>query len=196
MEIRLLTGARMRDHVDALARLRIAVFREFPYLYDGDIDYETRYLDTYARSEQSLCVLAIDAGRPVGAATGIPLDAETEECRRPFEAAGIDPAEVFYFGESVLLPAYRGRGLGVRFIDEREAYARRLERFRLCAFCAVERPLDHPRRPPGYQPLDAFWRRRGFAPAAGLATSFRWRDIDEATESAKPMNFWIKEIAG
>ncbi|MCY1520635.1 hypothetical protein D9M68_554170 [compost metagenome] len=195
MDIRLLRGAEIAPHIDDLARLRIAVFREFPYLYDGTAEYEAEYLDTYARSADSLCVLVLDGGRMVGASTGLPLADETEEFRRPFADAGWDVRRIFYFGESVLLPAYRGLGLGVRFFEEREAHALRLKRFQRCAFCAVVRPPDHPRRPADYQPLNEFWARRGYFHHPELHTEYLWRDLDETEESAKPMSFWLKEIA-
>lgn len=156
MDIRLLRGAEIEPHIDDLARLRIQVFREFPYLYDGNLDYEAEYLATYVRSADSLCVLVRDEGRVVGASTALPLADETEEFQQPFIAAGWNPARIFYCAESVVLPAWRGRGLGVRFFAEREAHAHTLARFDWCAFCAVQRPADHPRRPADYQPLDAF----------------------------------------
>ena len=126
MDIQLLQGPRIAPHIDDLARLRIEVFREFPYLYDGNFDYEAEYLGTYVRSEDSLCVLVRDQGRVVGASTALPLSDETGEFQQPFIEAGWDPARIFYLAESVVLPAWRGRGLGVRFFAEREAHARRL----------------------------------------------------------------------
>ncbi len=56
------------------------------------------------------------------------------------------------------------------------------------------RPPDHPRRPPDYVPLDAFWRKRGFAPVPGMVGSLTWRDLDAAEETAKPMQFWVKAL--
>ncbi|MCY1407186.1 hypothetical protein D9M71_224760 [compost metagenome] len=194
MQIRLLHGGAIAPHIDDLAHLRLTVFREFPYLYDGTLEYEARYLATYAESKESLFVLALDGERVVGASTGLPMADETEEFQRPFREQGWAPERIFYFGESVLLPEYRGSGLGVRFFAEREDYARRLARFDHCAFCAVERPADHPRRPPGYQPLDEFWERRGYRHHPELRTEYHWRDLDEDTESAKPMSFWLKEL--
>jgi GNAT superfamily N-acetyltransferase len=196
MDIQLLRGLQIAPHIDDLARLRIAVFREFPYLYDGTVEYEAEYLATYVRSADSLCVLVRDDdGRVVGASTALPLMDETEEFQLPFAAAGWDCSRIFYLAESVLLPAWRGRGLGVRFFAEREAHAQRLQRFDWCAFCAVQRPQDHPRRPADYQPLDAFWQRRGYRHQPELHTHYHWRDLDETEESAKPMSFWLKELA-
>lgn len=114
MDIRLLRGAEIEPHIDDLARLRIQVFREFPYLYDGNLDYEAEYLATYVRSADSLCVLVCDEGRVVGASTALPLADETEEFQQPFIAAGWSPARIFYCAESVVLPAWLA-GLGMAF---------------------------------------------------------------------------------
>lgn len=190
-----LTGPALKDRLPDLARLRITVFRDFPYLYAGSLAYEERYLATYARTEGSVIVGAFDGERAVGASTGLPLAREPEGVRGPFARHGFDVERVFYFAESVLLPDYRGRGVGVRFFEEREAHARALGGFEFAAFCGVVRPVDHPRRPPAYVPLDAFWRRRGFAPVPGLVGGIAWQDLDEAGESEKPMQFWIKRLS-
>jgi len=58
----------------------------------------------------------------------------------------------------------------------------------------VERPTDHPRRPPDYVPLDAFWQKRGYRKHPDFTTTFSWKDLDETTETAKPMTFWIKPL--
>jgi hypothetical protein len=58
----------------------------------------------------------------------------------------------------------------------------------------VIRPADHPRRPAGYVPLDAFWRRRGYERARGMVGSIAWRDLDEPAETPKPMQFWTKRL--
>lgn len=194
--IRVLHGrdAALGDCLGDLARLRIEVFRDFPYLYDGDLAYEMHYLGTYTRSPDSIVVLAEDDGTIVGASTGLPLADETPEFQRPFLAAGLDPATIFYGGESVLLAAYRGRGVYREFFAAREGHARALERFSRMVFCAVVRSPDHPRQPPDYVPLDAVWRRFGYRCRDDLVTTFEWRDLDEAVASAKGMVFWEKAL--
>lgn len=189
-----LTGDALRERIGDLAQLRITVFRDFPYLYDGDLDYEARYLENYVRSADSALIAAFNGETIVGAATALPLEDETENVIEPFRYHGFDVARVFYFGESVLLPVYRGRGVGVAFFDEREAWARSLGRFSLACFCAVDRPIDHPRRPTNYRPLDEFWRRRGFERVPDMTTDFIWRDLDEAEASPKRMLYWSKRL--
>jgi GNAT superfamily N-acetyltransferase len=189
------TGADLIADLPALARLRIRVFREYPYLYDGDAEYEERYLRTYADAPDGVMVLARDGDRVVGASSALPLAAETPNVIEPFKAHGYAVERIFYYGESVLLPEFRGLGLGRRFFDEREAHARALGRFDFACFCAVDRPDDHPRRPPDYRPLDGLWAKQGFAKQPQLRTTFSWRDLDEAEETPKPMVFWLKHLA-
>ncbi|HYB10839.1 MAG TPA: ketosteroid isomerase-related protein [Alphaproteobacteria bacterium] len=177
-----------------LARLRMTVFRDFPYLYEGDEAYETRYVETYAKSPDSVIVAAFDGDNLIGAATGAPLEHEHEYIKAPFHAAGFDASKIFYFGESVLLPTYRNRGIGVAFFEHREAHARVLQRFDRVVFCAVTRSADHPKRPSDYAPLDGFWRNRGYRPLAGIESVFSWRDIGDNVPTEKPMRFWIREI--
>lgn len=196
IDLRILTGAvpALRDYLPDLARLRSAVFREFPYLYDGTPGYEEAYLQVYLDCAESIVVLALDDGHVVGASTGLPLAAETAAFKHPFVAAGLDPARIFYCGESVLLPAWRGRGLYKRFFAAREAHARALGRFDRMVLCAVERAPNHPRRPPGYVPLDAVWQRFGYVQRPDLVTTFDWQDLDEHAASPKRMVFWEKPL--
>lgn len=178
--------------VPDIARLRMAVFREWPYLYAGEEAYEHDYLSPYLGSPRALAVVAYAGARIVGAATGLPMADEVAGFRAPFEAAGIDPREVFYLGESVLLPEFRGRGMGVRFFAEREDHARALG-YRTAAFCAVERSPADPRMPKGHVPLDEFWRKRGFH-RSDITTTFAWKEIGEGVETPKPMRFWLKDL--
>lgn len=178
--------------LDALARLRIRVFRDWPYLYDGSLDYERHYLEQYARCAHSVVVLALNDRDVVGCSTGLPLADADPAFQQPFAAAGFDLSTIFYFGESVLDAALRGRGIGHQFFDEREAYARALG-FRWTSFCAVQRPIEHVLRPASYRSLDGFWQRRGYSPRPDLKALFWWKDIDQNVETEKPMQFWLRK---
>lgn len=191
--IDVLTGRDVVGVLPDLARLRIAVFREWPYLYDGDLAYERAYLAKFAAMPDAMIALARGPQGIVGASTAMPLTEAEPEIRRPFERAGLALAERCYFGESVLLPAWRGRGLGVAFFARREAWAR-ARGFARAVFCAVQRPADDPRRDPAYRPLDAFWSRRGFQQRPDLVAELSWKDIGEPAETAKRMIFWEKSL--
>ena len=191
IEIKCAVGAEVVPWLDAVAQLRIEVFRDFPYLYDGDIAYEHHYLSAYANSADSLFVLALEGDRVVGASTGIALESAEAEFQAPFIEQGIPLQHVFYFGESVLQHGYRGVGLGHRFFDARETFAAQHGKT-VTAFCAVERQDNHPLRPQSYSPLDVFWQRRGYQKQAHMVTQYRWLDIDASEPTDKKMVFWLK----
>lgn len=193
MRVETLKGEALVQALDDVARLRISVFAEWPYLYDGDLAYEARYLQTYRDAPNTVLVGAFDGARLVGASTGTPLSDHADDFATAFHTTGLDLSQIFYCAESVLLPAYRGRGIGHRFFDLREEHARSLGFAKSC-FCAVIRPADHPARPVDYRPLDSFWRARGYAPLPGVIAHFNWRDLGQGAETPKPLQFWIKDL--
>lgn len=188
-----LTGSDLLARLEDLSRLRIAVFRAWPYLYEGSLENERKYLPRYAKARTGTLIVAQDEGKIVGASTALGLDEEHEMVRAPFEKAGMDLSRIFYFGESVLLPQYRGQGVGVRFFEEREKAARE-HGYQQTAFCGVVRPQDHPARPADYEPLDVFWGRRGYVKRPELISTFNWLDIGETAATDKPMVYWMKTL--
>lgn len=194
MKIRLesFTGPTAHPYISDLARLRIEVFREFPYLYEGDMDYEETYLQKFFAAPHSVIVIAFDDEQVVGASTGMPLQYETENIQHPWQQRGYDLSTIFYYGESVLQKEYRGKRIGVRFFEEREKWARELGPFKRLTFCAVIRPETHPLRPAQYVPLHEFWNRRGFVKAEGMHCTMDWKDLDASGETSKSLQFWQK----
>jgi GNAT superfamily N-acetyltransferase len=193
MRIEALTGEALDAALDDVAGLRIRVFRDWPYLYDGDLEYERGYLEAYRASDAAILVGAFDGARLVGAATGTPMADHADDFSAAFDDTGLALNDIFYCAESVLLPEYRGRGVGHRFFDLREAHARELGA-KLAAFCGVVRSVDHPLRPGGYRPLDAFWRKRGYAPLEGALAQFSWKDIDQTEPTRKPLQVWTRAL--
>jgi len=186
------TGAGLVDVIPALARLRIAVFRDFPYLYDGDADYEADYLADFAAAEGAVIVVARDGTEIVGAATAAPLGTQDTAWQAPLATAGFDVARTFYFGESVLLDAWRGQGIGHAFFDHREAQAR-THGASHAAFCSVIRAADHPARPADHRPLNDFWRRRGYGPLDGVTTWFDWKTVGGGEERHE-LQYWTRRL--
>ena len=193
LRVELLTGARLQAHLPDVARLRIEVFRAYPYLYEGDANYEREYLAVFSASPNAVIVAAFDGDEVVGASTAAPFGAQLDDVAAPFRQRGDDLSSYFYFGESVLRTRYRGHGIGVRFFALREAQALACGA-RHATFCAVVRPDDHPAQPEGYQPLDAFWGKRGYAPEPGLICTMSWMEIGATAESPKAMQFWTKRL--
>ncbi len=197
------SGKAISAIISELANIRIEVFKEFPYLYEGDLLYEQKYLQHYTECDESYVCAAYDGGTFVGATTAIALENADDAFKAPFAALGLDISKVFYLGESVVLPDHRGKGIGKEFFRKREwaasdFSARRLRRgqpsFTTLTFCAVMRATTDPRRPDGYRSLAPFWRSQGFASYPELASTFDWKELRAAKMSSQWMSFWIKEI--
>jgi GNAT superfamily N-acetyltransferase len=194
VDVRSLTDPEERwADIPALSDLRIRVFRSWPYLYDGSAEYEASYLAEFVREPGSVLVVARDGSAIIGAATASPLAGQKLDIQNPFLSQGLDVAQIFYFGESVLLPQYQGQGIGHQFFDALEDAARAAGA-RQTAFCTVIRPDDHPMRPAAPRDLQPFWRTRGYAPVEGLTGTLQWQDLGDDFESAHAMQFWMRDL--
>lgn len=188
---KLALGAEIDELIPQLGQLRIAVFHDFPYLYEGSLEYEQDYLFGYTQNPLSIAFAIFDGPKLVGATMGIPLNSVSKTTRQPFIDRGFNPDEIFYFGESLLLPAYRGQGLGHLFFDVREKHA--LENgFKITAFCSVIRPENHPLRPSNYRSNNDFWKKRGYI-EQDFYCKMSWLDRNETEETEKELLFWTKE---
>ncbi len=194
--LRTCTGVEVAAIIPALAALRCQVFRSWPYLYDGDETHEQRYLRIYADSPLAAVIVASDGDEVVGAATCLSMTDETDDVKAPFLAQAIDPARVFYFGESVLRHHHRGQGVGVAFFAAREAHARAVSTCDFSAFASVIRPPGHPAQPVGYTGLDAFWSKRGYTRREDLVCRMAWKELGHTDETEKPLVFWMKFLTG
>lgn len=186
-------GNQTLSFIDKLAELRIKIFKEYPYLYEGNIEYEREYLKTYTECKESILVIVKDGSEVVGVSTAIPLVFETPECQKPFIEQKLTLSNIFYFGESVLLPQYRGSGIYRQFFHERENAARNYGSH-MAVFCAVVRDDNDPRRPKEYVSLNNVWQRFGYQQDPELHAIYQWQEVDSSIQTSKPMVFWTKAL--
>lgn len=188
-----MTGDKIVACLDSLASLRLEIFREYPYLYDGRREDELRYLRSYAEAPGACVILMKDAGSLAGAVTGMPLIHEDEQIQEPFSGTEYDIHEIYYVGELLLRPQYRNRGAGSRLLEQLETYIRALGGFTRLTCATVERPARHPQCPPDFVPITRFLAHTGFAELSGVVTRFTWLETDGAQRD-HPMQFWIKGL--
>lgn len=189
-----LRGEQIKPFVKDIAKLRIEVFAEWPYIYDGSVAYEEKYLQTYVKTKNSFIILAKSDGVVVGASTAIWLQDADEDFQKPFIKQKIDVKTVCYFGESVVKKENRGSGFGSAFMAARENFARGISGVQLAAFCAVIRPDQHPRKAKDYHSPETLWQRKGFSKVPGMIAAFTWKDLGENVETEKQLQFWVKKL--
>lgn len=193
-----MTTEEVIQKISEIAGLRISVFREFPYSYDGSMDYEVKYLSRYLNADNALFIGAYDTTLDkdqelIGVSTCLPLVEEESFVQKAFTDASCDLRDYFYFGESVVLPKYRGQGIGRKFFSEREMFALSFSQIKYTTFCAVERPKEHPLRPPIYRTSDEFWKSLGYTKQENLISEFSWTDVGDNEETVKKMIHWTKK---
>ena len=191
MKLEVIGGEKIKDVIDELGIFRISIFKEYPYLYDGNLDYERKYLSRYSNTSDSFLLLARDSQGILGAATGIPLINDEPEFIEPFKDQNLD--EIFYLGELMIRNDNRGQGLGslllrnlLDLIDKK--------RFKAVCLYTVDRGDNHPLKPESYQSPDSLWRKFGFEKHPSHVVYFSWQDLGNVVETEKPMNEWIKNL--
>lgn len=179
------------SHFNEMATLRIEIFKDYPYLYQGTMEYETTYIHRYFKTNNSFVLIVKDADMVVGMTTCILANEEEPILNQVFEKFNYNTKEILYLGESLLLPSYRGQGLGKLFFEEREKFGQScgINKF---AFCSVIRQEDHPLKPKNYRNLSTFWLSQGYQPQAGMTTELSWIDINQTVETQKTMQYWMK----
>ncbi len=187
-------GDKMKTYIPAIAKLRVEVFHDYPYLYESSTHAEADYLKKFANCKDAVLIIVFDRSEIVGVSAGIPLENEPDEIKQTFLDHQFDTATCYYFSESMLLKKYRGRGLGHHFYDEREAHVRKLGRYTHISIGDISRPGDHPLKPDDYISPDDFWKKRGYVKHQELACPMSWPDIGEEQSSVKPMIFWVKTL--
>lgn len=188
------TGDKVKTWIPQIAALRIEVFREYPFFYNGDLEYEERYLKKFTTLKDAILVLAFDKETLIGISTGFPFIYDAEDLKELFVKAGRNPQDYFCFGESVLRKSYRGLGIGKKFFDEREAHVKALNHYKYICFYTVVRPAEDPHRPADYRPLAPFWTSRGYMEHKELVGTVSYQEIGEPEETPKKMVFWIKKV--
>lgn len=199
IQIHKLYGAEAAPYFEALVALKRFTFAPFPFLYLGSLEAERAWFDTYLRSDHSFILLLEDQNNIVGACTGITGKDEDENYRRPFLQRGLDPDKIFFYGESMILPAYRSLGYGQLFYEERESYALRLSGIDTLAACILRRSDDHPLAPTDFakrrQSYEGIWSSRGFNPVPGLTAAASWCDQGSDVTTTKTYQIWLKSLA-
>ncbi|MES2344650.1 MAG: GNAT family N-acetyltransferase [Chlamydiota bacterium] len=189
VKIEVLEGTEVIPYLKQLAELRISFYRDYPYLYEGSLIEEEKYLSLYADSKNSLFVIAKEGEKMVGAITGLPLLESQEENRIVFKHKQSIAEHIFHIGEFVLLPEYRNADIQKRLYRQFEKFVMELTEYDGISLCEIERP--------SYDSfVESLWKDNGFIKQPGLSSYYRWKEVDALEDTDHLMIYWIKNLRG
>ena len=193
LELRALEGPVAARWLDDIVRIRVELYREFPYLYDGDAAREALCLRTYLECGEAVFLAAFDGDRMAGFSSSIPLAMEDEALTEPFRRAGLDPADYLYIGEMLVEAPWRSWKLLWEHKKYHEARARALH-LKYVAMVTVDRAENHPLRPRRYKPLEHIIHYCGYEKIRDLSVSMRWPRADSGSERANRLSVWRRRV--
>jgi GNAT superfamily N-acetyltransferase len=194
IKVRSFTGSGIKIYIPTLAKLRLEILKEYPFLCVGNFEEEKKNLRRLSQSKEAIIVLVFDGPKIVGMSTGLPMDEEPTALKKLLIEHDHRPADYYHFGEALLLKPYRGRGIGHHFFDLREAHVKHLKKYRHIALSTVVRPNDHPKRSRDYLEIENLWRKRGYVEQQRFKKEAAWPDIGETRSSKKEIALWVKDL--
>ncbi len=193
------SGHECTEYLDIIANFRIEYFKQYPYLYKGNLEYERNYLSEFIVNKESLIILVKNEERDIIAvSTSLPLTSEADilnNASEVFKEFNQLPQDYFYFSEVIIDNCHQGAGLLRYIYSEQEKYARNLGYFKVC-IATVIRDSNDPRRPTKYYDQDKVWKQRGFSKTK-MSFKHCWPTImpdGSVSNFLNSMIFWIKDI--
>ena len=98
IHVRSFTGTGLKPYLHSVAKLRVEVFKEYPYFEEPDLEGETQLLKKLFLNKESIGVLIFDNTTLVGVSLGYPLSIEEPALHRPFKEKQLNVESYFFFG--------------------------------------------------------------------------------------------------
>ncbi|MEK6627422.1 MAG: GNAT family N-acetyltransferase [Bdellovibrionota bacterium] len=185
-------------YLNAIAAFRIKYFREFPYLYEGNLEYEQKYISGFAKNPKALLLIIKSDDEIVGVSTAIPLISDADilgNASKKFTEKKLNPKEFYYYGEVVIKPEHRGQGIASYLMRKQETFAKDLG-YKKISLATVVRDKNDPRTPKDYVSTDEVWKAVGFKKEE-IFINYEWPTIlsnNTIKSIDNQMVFWTKEL--
>lgn len=157
-------GSDAKPYIRVLSEMRVREFRNFPYLYAGNVEEDIIYTQGYADSPQGVLIIAFQDEIIVGICSGTPMTTSMsflESWSQALRQDDMDLNACFYAGELIVEQPFRNQGLGRQLIKSLMQEAK-LMNFSSLALATSIRPKNHPLRPQDYFDTDLLWTKHGY----------------------------------
>ena len=195
IDIRTYSGESLATEIGVLADFRLRYFREFPYLYVGTEVSEREHIAEYIANPTARLIIARDGVKIIGVAIGTMLSTESDILHRiaePLQQLGIVTEQCYYFGEMIIVPEERSKGIGKQMLEALKDAGREQGAERFC-FLSVAREPDDVRRPADYFDSVMIFHRFGFE-KTDISVTFEWATIQadgSVKKSPNRLDLWI-----
>lgn len=195
--IKLLTGHELQSILPFMAQQRISAFREYPYLYEGNMQEENEYCNWFASLPHSAVAVAYANGQPVGFVSGTgfnDFDIHFKGSIALFKSNGLDSKKFYYIPEAIIVPEHRRNSLIEKLHDAIEKHAKKIGFSALC--CADEHHDTHPLKPVNYQSRDRLYLNAGYIKTT-MVIKFPWLTIQpdgSLKDEEHALYYWIKNF--
>lgn len=189
-------GADIQPYTRLLSEMRLKEFRQFPYLYIGNMEDDLAYTQTFSSTPQGRLIVAFQGNQVVGVRSGMPLETPLfflDRWRSFLQKQGINTKKCFFSGEIVIDPAFQKKGLRSQLMNQ---YFQEVEAMGFTSIMAITslRPLDHPLRPQDYVDIDM--PRYGFE-NTNIVLSNTWPTLQAdgtVKEQENHLIVWMKNL--
>ena len=200
IEINIYKGIDILPFIEKTSEMRIRLFKEFPYLYQGSMDYEREYMKAYAKDPKSTIAIASCDKNIIGVSTGIPLVSESsivDGSAQLITQAGEAPEDYYYYGEILIEPEHRGNKISSKLYSAQNELVKKWGYKKVCILTVV-RQKNHPLKPKEYQSLDSMWTHfnyNRFIPP--ILVTYDWNTFQcsgEVRMQSNELEMWHKTL--
>lgn len=196
-EIKIFTGESLENLRSFVVNLRITIFKEYPYLYEGNVKEENAYFDWFSKLPNTAIAVAYLDAKPIGFTSGtsfVDFDEHFQGSVDIFTKAKLEAKNYYYFPEILILPEHDNDLINYRLFEALENHAKKLNYKSGCF--VTEEHESHPLKPQDYKPLDYLWHLLDYTKSA-LIINFSWSTI-QADKSSKDKKhaliYWLKKL--
>lgn len=191
IQIKTFRGEEITPYTKEFIQIVDQIYREYPYLYNGDDKEYEDYLASYSKTKEAMICFAFEGKEVIGIAAGMPMSMTRKSYQKPLLANSYKLDSLFYLGEFGLKPEYHGKGIEEKMYQEIENFALAGQFKELFLF---EVESSKPVAKKSYIPQNDFWKKNGFIRHPELNFVINWVNINEKFESPHLAIYWIKKL--
>lgn len=152
-----------QPYLRLLAQMRLSEYKEFPYLYVGNME-EDFAITNYFTFKDGLLVIAFQGETVAGMYSGVPMCTPSnflQDCSVQLAGEGVDINKCFYASDLIVNPRFKRQGIGVQLLKRLFQEVKAMGYDTIMGVTSF-RPLDHPLRPKDYFDTDSIWEKHGY----------------------------------